>query len=88
MTGRMLARTIAICMTLAMTLAITACASAPTQQISILDALAAQSANGHPMSCAAMNAATVCTQTTRLSRDKSCECVDRQQLAGAKAFSF
>jgi hypothetical protein len=56
------------------------CATAPPQPVSILDAMSAQPQN-HPLSCEAVNAATVCIQTMRLSKNKSCGCVDRSSVA-------
>ena len=79
MNGRMLTRAIALCITLA----VSACATAPPQELSILDAMSARSMSG-PLSCAAMDAATVCVQTTRLGKDKNCGCVDRREIAGGK----
>jgi hypothetical protein len=75
MNGRMLKCAAALC--IAVTLA--GCASAPPQEMSILDAMAARS-TGKPLSCAAMDAATLCVQTSRLDKRKSCSCVGRQQL--------
>jgi len=57
------------------------CATAPRKEVSILDAVAAQSSMNPPQSCAAMNAATVCVQTMRLSKNKSCGCVDRGAIS-------
>jgi len=56
------------------------CATSPPQPESILDAMAAQPRN-QPLSCEAVNAATVCIQTMRLSKNKSCGCVDRSAVA-------
>jgi hypothetical protein len=59
---------------------LSACATPPPQQLSILEAMSAQSLS-HPQSCEASNAATVCVQTMRLSRNKNCGCADRRAIA-------
>jgi hypothetical protein len=76
MNGRMLTHAAALCITLALT----ACATAPKQEMSILDAMAAGSMS-QPLSCAAMDAATLCVKATRLSKTKDCGCVGRQEIA-------
>jgi hypothetical protein len=84
MIGRMLTRAAALC--IAVTLA--GCATTPPQEMSILDAVAARSMS-QPLSCAAMDAATLCVQTSRLDKRKSCSCVGRQQLInGSPSVTF
>ena len=83
MNGRMLIRGIAICVALALT----ACATPPPQEMSILDTMGARS-TARPMSCAALDAATVCVQASRLDRTKSCGCVERQAITDGSAFRF
>jgi pectin methylesterase-like acyl-CoA thioesterase len=60
--------------------ALSACATAPPQELSILDAMSPHSL-GRPQSCEAMNTATVCIQTMRLSKNKSCSCADRRAIS-------
>ena len=85
MKGRPLARGIAICTALA----VAGCATAPPQELSILDAMNARpTLSGRPMSCAALDAATMCVQSSRLDRTKDCGCVDRQSITDGRAFSF
>jgi hypothetical protein len=89
MNGRMLIRGIAISVTLALTACATAPphAKAPPQEMSILDAMGTRS-NVRPASCAALDAATVCVQASRLDRTKKCGCVERQSLTDGSAFRF
>jgi pectin methylesterase-like acyl-CoA thioesterase len=56
------------------------CATAPAQELSILETMSTHSMS-HPQSCEAVNAATVCVQTMRMSRNKSCGCADRRAIA-------
>ena len=81
MNGRTLIRAIASCLTLALA----ACATAPRQESSILDAMSGRSMS-QPQSCEAMGAATVCVQTSRLGPNESCGCVDRHQITDGKRF--
>jgi hypothetical protein len=74
------ARVLPVALVLGLGIALSGCATAPPQPLSILDAVAGQSLN-HPQSCEAVNAATVCIQTMRLSKNKSCGCVDRSAVA-------
>lgn len=84
MTFRVFARCIAV----SLTLAVTACASAPPpDRLSILDVME-EGASQRPQSCAAMNAATFCEQTSRLDKTRKCSCVDRQSLTEGKPFVF
>ena len=76
MNSRTLTRGLALCITLALA----ACATTPPQEHSILDAMAEQSLS-KPLSCAAMNAATVCMKSSRLDRNKNCACADRHSIA-------
>jgi hypothetical protein len=68
-------------------LSLAGCATTQPQEISILDAMAARSAN-QPLSCAAMNAATVCVKSMRLDRNQKCECADRSSLANGSFRGF
>lgn len=70
---------------LGLTLCLAGCATAPPQESSILDAISSQSMS-HPQSCSAMGATTVCMQTMRLNKNKTCGCVDRQQISDGKLF--
>jgi hypothetical protein len=83
MNGRMLTRGIALCITLALA----GCATAPPQELSILDVVQGGSMS-QPLSCAALGAATLCVQSSRLDRSKECSCVDRQAVTGASQFKF
>jgi hypothetical protein len=74
------ARVLPVTFVMALAVALSGCATAPPQPLSILDAMSAQPMN-HPQSCEAVNAATVCVQAMRLSRNKSCGCVDRGAIA-------
>ena len=84
MNGRMLIRGIALCVTLALA----ACATAPPQEVSILDAMGEARSTARPMSCAALDAATVCVQSSRLDRTRNCGCADRQSITDGRAFGF
>jgi hypothetical protein len=83
MNRRTLTRGFALCIALALT----ACASAPSQELSILDAMAAQPMN-KPLACAGMNAATMCVKSTRIGKYKNCGCVDRRELTGGTLRGF
>jgi hypothetical protein len=84
MNGRMLIRCIAIG---SFALATAACTTAPPERMSILDVMAAGS-SGRPMTCAALDAATLCVKGSRLDRSKKCGCVDRATMADGQAFTF
>jgi len=80
MKGKLRRTSVAVLLT-SLGIALSGCATtAAPQELSILDAMSAQSLS-RPQSCAALNAATMCIQTMRLSRNKDCGCVDRQAIA-------
>jgi hypothetical protein len=83
MNGRMLTRGITLCITLALA----GCATAPPQELSILDVMQ-EGSMSKSLSCAALDAATLCVQSSRLDRSKECGCVDRQSVSGAQQFRF
>src|SRR5690606_4185865 len=84
MNGRTLIRCIAIA---AVTLATGACTTAPPEKMSILDVMATGASSG-TMSCAALDAATLCVKGARLDRSKKCGCVDKGAITDGQAFSF
>ncbi len=88
MNGRMLTRGIAPVIMSGIALALTACATAPPRELSILEAIDAQRFSMGPQSCAALDAATVCVQSTRLDKSKECSCADRYSLREGKLFRF
>jgi hypothetical protein len=77
---RAFARVLPVAFVMGLGIALSGCATAPPQPVSILDAMSAQPQN-HPLSCQAVNATTVCIQAMRLSKNKSCGCVDRSAVA-------
>jgi hypothetical protein len=83
MNGRMLIRGIAICLMLALA----GCATAPAQELSILDAMR-EGSTSKPLSCAALDAATLCVQSSRLDRTKDCSCIDRHAVSDGQMFKF
>lgn len=68
--------------------AIAACAHAPTEDLSILDALENQRLSHGPASCAALNATAVCERSTRLDGGQDCRCVDTNAITGTGAYRF
>lgn len=69
--------------------AIGACAHAPpSQEMSIVEAIANPQVSSGPASCAALNAAAVCEKTTRLDNASQCRCVDARALTGFRALRF
>jgi hypothetical protein len=68
-------------------LSLAGCATSRPQELSILDAIAVRSVS-QPLSCAAMNAATVCVKSMRLDRNQKCECADRNSLASGPFRGF
>jgi hypothetical protein len=83
MNRRTLTCGIAVCITLILA----GCASAPSQELSILDAMQAGSSS-KPLSCAALDAATFCVKSSRLDRSKDCSCVERQSVYDGRQFKF
>ncbi len=81
MNGRMLIRGIAICTTLSFA----GCATAPPSELSVLDVMR-EGPTSKALSCAALNAATLCVQSSRLDRTKECSCVDRHAVSGEFKF--
>jgi hypothetical protein len=47
-----------------------------------------EGAGRRPQSCAALNAATFCEQTSRLDQAKKCSCVDRKSLTNGTPYVF
>jgi hypothetical protein len=88
MNGRMLIRGFVRATLVGITLSLTACATAPPQELSIIEAINDQGFTMGPQSCAALDAATVCVKSTRLDKDKSCSCADRYQLSDGKLLRF
>ena len=80
-------RTVGRCLVLSLTLAVAACSTAPPERASILD-LMEEGAARRPQSCAALNAATFCEQSSRLDRSKKCGCVDRNSLTNGTPYVF
>jgi hypothetical protein len=81
-------RIVGRCIAISLTLAVAACATAPPERASILDVMEEGASSSRPRSCAAVNAATFCEQSSRLDRAKKCGCVDRQSLTDGTPFVF
>ena len=88
MSGKVLTRRIAPVITACAALALAACATAPPREQSILDAIDAQGFNLGPQSCAALDAAAICTKSTRLDKGRKCGCADRNSIADGRPIRF
>jgi hypothetical protein len=73
-------------------LALSACASAPPRELSILEAIDAQSSSRGfsmgPQSCAGLDTASVCVKSSRLEKSRECSCADLFSITDGKILRF